>query len=102
MSKRIIIFIILFAIVHFIFSIISVLNGMTIFSGPKTNTEIFLSYLMNILLFPLNILLRNVSFVNLWAQTIIIFLNSLISGGLFSIIYFLIIKSKLARNVEGN
>lgn len=100
MNKKKFIIIIVFGIVHFIISIISIFNGMTIFSGPKTNSEIFWSFIMNITLFPLNILLRNLSFANQWMQTLIILLNSLICGSFFSILNYLITKNKMKKTDE--
>ena len=75
------------------------MNGMTIFSGPKTNSEIIWSIIMNIFLFPLNIILQNYSTENQWHQTIIIYLNSVICGGIFSILYYFIKKrlDKISR-----
>ncbi len=94
MLKKVTVFIIVFSIIHFILSMISIINGMIIFKGPSTNSELMWAAIMKIFLFPSNILFQNISVENQWYQTIIIYFNSLICGGFISIFYFALSKRK--------
>ena len=94
MLKKVTVFIIVFSIIHFILSIISIINGMTIFKEPSTSSELIWSDIMKMFLFPSNILFQNISFENQWAQTLFIFLNSVICGGFISLFYYFLKKKK--------
>ena len=85
-------FMLVFAAIHFALSILAIVKGFIIFHGPSTPSEIFWQGAMAVLLFPVNFLFQTSG--TLWAQTIAIFLNSLLWGSAFAVLYFAILERK--------
>lgn len=85
MSKKVIITILLLSIIHFCLTMLALANGFIIFRGPSTANEIFWASLMNVLLFPANILPLGSG--TQWEQTLAIVLNSFIWGMVFTALY---------------
>jgi hypothetical protein len=100
MYKRLILFTIIFVVIHFSFSIISIFNGFVIFNGPSTTSENIWSEIMNILLFPMNVILSNVNTSNQLLQTLLILINSFIWGIVFGMIYYWLTKHKNKQVLE--
>lgn len=90
MNKRIIIFTLVFSIIHFISSMITIYNGFIIFHGPSTPSEIFWACAMSVMIFPANIIFEGSA--SELVQTIAIILNSLFWGAFIAGIYLLLQK----------
>jgi len=66
------------AIVHFGLSILSIYQGLIIFSSATTPGEIFWETVMEVFLFPADVLVSSVA--GQWGQTLLIAANSLLWG----------------------
>lgn len=90
MFKRFVIFAIIFAVIHFCITMVTIYNGFIIFRAPTTTSEIFWTEAMNIMLFPANILFQGSG--NKLEQTLAIIFNSLVWGSVFSAVYLILWK----------
>jgi hypothetical protein len=86
MRTRFVIFILVFSTLHFSLSMLAIFNGFIIFRAPSTASEIFWQCVMNVLLFPANVLLKGTG--DNWTQTFAIILNSLVWGIAFATFCF--------------
>lgn len=90
MNKKFIILTLIFALIHFVMSMVSIYNGFIIFRSPSTPSEIFWARAMSIMLFPANILFHGSA--NELIQTLIILFNSIFCGALIAGLYLLLQK----------
>lgn len=82
--KKIILFLI-FTVIHCILTVISIYNGVIIFRTATTPSEIFWDRAMNIMLFPVSLMLQGSA--SEWLQILAIILNSIFWGILFAVIF---------------
>ena len=83
MNKRFFIYSIIFTVIHFTLTMISIYNGLIIFRTASTPVEIFWDRVMNAMLFPVSIVFQGST--SELVQTLSIILNSIFWGILFAV-----------------